>query len=325
MTGTDLHPEDLLERDIRGELRADERERLELHLGQCAVCRLERIARNDFRSELEGEDGEIDAGRLVSALLAPRDKGAVRRPASRSRARFFGLVLVAAAGVTAAGWAAAARWTGLRTWSLSAVLPAKTVAPPPPPPAPARSWRKIEPRLPDPEASAKDLPVIAPAAAPLLSEAPRRPAVAARVTLARAVVREPTEPIAEAVVAPDAPDLFGRANAARRAGDHGRAEHSYRELIERYPASPEARAALAVLGRMLLDDGEAGAALRCFDEYLAGAGPLREEAHLGRALSLQRLGRTDDEAQAWSALLAFFPASVHADRAKRRLLALGKQ
>jgi len=41
-----------------------------------------------------------------------------------------------------------------------------------------------------------------------------------------------------------------------------------------------------------------------------------------RALALQRLGRPADEAAAWSALLGAYPASVHADRARRRLAEL---
>jgi hypothetical protein len=75
---------------------------------------------------------------------------------------------------------------------------------------------------------------------------------------------------------------------------------------------------------MLLDDGDAPGALRSFDDYLRRGGPLGEDVMLGRALALQRLGRADDESAAWSALLASYPASVHATRARRRLLDLGK-
>jgi len=45
---------------------------------------------------------------------------------------------------------------------------------------------------------------------------------------------------------------------------------------------------------------------------------------LGRALALQRLGRPDDEARALSSLLDAYPISVHAERARRRLLELGR-
>ena len=62
MTVVDLHPEDLLDKDARGDLTADERVRLETHLGRCAACRAERVLRLDFAAELEGDD-------RVSALL----------------------------------------------------------------------------------------------------------------------------------------------------------------------------------------------------------------------------------------------------------------
>jgi hypothetical protein len=119
-------------------------------------------------------------------------------------------------------------------------------------------------------------------------------------------------------------DLFARANDARRAGDHARAAHLYRALIEGYPGSSEGHEALPVLGRMLLDDGDAAGALSCFDGYVDLGGVLREEAMLGRALSLQHLGRADEEALAWTRLVRAHPRSVHVERARRRLLELGK-
>jgi hypothetical protein len=80
-----------------------------------------------------------------------------------------------------------------------------------------------------------------------------------------------------------------------------------------------------MFGRMLLDDGDASGALQRFDDALRlGTGALREDVMLGRALALQRLGRVDDEAKAWSSLLATYPSSVHADRARRRLRELGR-
>jgi tetratricopeptide (TPR) repeat protein len=138
------------------------------------------------------------------------------------------------------------------------------------------------------------------------------------------VAAAPPDPAIRVAPPPDAPSLFGRANEARRLGDHPSAAHYYRALIEDNPSSSEAHDALAVLGRMLLDDTDAEGALRCFDEYLRVGGPLREDVMLGRALCLQRLGRAGDETRALESLVAAYPHSVHAERARRRLLHLGR-
>jgi hypothetical protein len=76
---------------------------------------------------------------------------------------------------------------------------------------------------------------------------------------------------------------------------------------------------------MMLDSGDLDAALRYFDEYLHTGGALSEDVMLDRAVSLQRLGRSEDEAAAWASLLQAYPGSVHAERAHRRLSELGKR
>ncbi|MGH7440768.1 MAG: hypothetical protein ACRENE_34180, partial [Polyangiaceae bacterium] len=67
----DLHPEDLLEREIRGELSEAEQARLELHAELCSVCRLERRARTDFRLDEESPAAEAEVQRLLAAMAGP--------------------------------------------------------------------------------------------------------------------------------------------------------------------------------------------------------------------------------------------------------------
>ena len=72
------------------------------------------------------------------------------------------------------------------------------------------------------------------------------------------------------------------------------------------------------------DDAQQSEALKAFDAYLVGRGPgpLDHEAMAGRAMALEALGRSSDEARAWQALLARFPETLFRDRARARLTAL---
>jgi hypothetical protein len=73
MNIVDLHPEELLDKDARGELTSDERVRLETHLARCSACRAERVLRLDFADELDGEDRPSAVlGLVQGALAAPR-------------------------------------------------------------------------------------------------------------------------------------------------------------------------------------------------------------------------------------------------------------
>src|SRR4029078_12793348 len=120
-------------------------------------------------------------------------------------------------------------------------------------------------------------------------------------------------------------ELFARANAARRDGHTREAARLYRELQRAYPGTSEELVSRVTLGRWMLDrlNDPAGALVR-FDSYLANPvhTALREEALIGRALSLGRLGREREERSAWTAFLAAFPGSVYAERARGRLEAL---
>src|SRR4030095_10660429 len=112
----------------------------------------------------------------------------------------------------------------------------------------------------------------------------------------------PPEKKASPSAAPSAAALFASANQARRAGHRGEALRLYRELERRYPDSPEAKLSHAIVGRMLLDGDDPGAALGEFDRYLGQSdASLSEEALVGRALALQKLGRKAEERAAWQA------------------------
>jgi len=60
----DLHPEDLFDKEARGTLSVEERERLDLHLRACAVCRFERLVMHDVADEVAGAEEADLATRL---------------------------------------------------------------------------------------------------------------------------------------------------------------------------------------------------------------------------------------------------------------------
>jgi TolA-binding protein len=129
----------------------------------------------------------------------------------------------------------------------------------------------------------------------------------------------PPPSVPSAIASASASDLFDSANYARRSGDTARALARYDALDKQFPASREARVAKATSGKLLLDRGDAAGALARFEAYLAsGAFELREEAMAGRATALERLGRGDDEARAWAALLAAYPRTPYAAHAHAR-------
>ncbi|AKU95523.1 hypothetical protein AKJ09_02187 [Labilithrix luteola] len=115
------------------------------------------------------------------------------------------------------------------------------------------------------------------------------------------------------VLADSAASLFERANAARHRADDAAAETLYRELLDRYPRSREANATRVIVGRMQLARGAGESALGLFDAYLAESptGTLTEQALVGRAQALKKLGRQVEARTAWRALLDAFPKSAY--------------
>jgi TolA-binding protein len=127
---------------------------------------------------------------------------------------------------------------------------------------------------------------------------------------------------AAAQVAPkSAAEQFAEANQLRKSGRIGAAVAAYRRLQHQHPGSSQARLSHVLLGRILLQQGSAGPAHAQFSSYLRSSpgGSLAEEALHGQATALRRSGRTAEERQVWRTLIARFPQSIYARRARERL------
>jgi hypothetical protein len=314
MTTLDLHPEELFDKAARGAVSDDERALLDAHLAQCAVCRFERQAVADFAA-LPMPALNID--QLVTNALTAQTSASLRPP---RRSRRVGALLAAAVALSAFGsFAAAAQWSGVLPRVIAALVEATRSAPPVAPP----------PRRPSPEPVVAPLePVVAPAedvvAPPAAVEevvALPEPVAAPAERRAPAPAKHP--PHLEAPPPPTASELFARGNRARLDGERAEAVSAYEALLHAFPGAVEAPQTHATLGRLLLDQGNPGAALEHLDAYLAGPdATLREDVLSARALAFMRLGREEDEVRAWQALLAAYPDSIHAARARARLGAL---
>ncbi len=334
MTLHELHPEELIDKAERGSLEDAERAVLDRHLAACAVCRFEVDAREDFRAfdRLNGFAFSEDAiDQIVGASLRgagvrnSKIDGKLRANSTRPRALQAGrrwAVLLAVA-VLLVSAQATARWLGIRapSWlTRPTMTTVNTNAAPPNNTLPDDAMKtanasKMKPVAPPtiPEATATDLTGPNTNLTPVRSIPSHSSATSASVINTPPIVRPD----------PSASALFTAANADREQGKHIVATREYRELLEDYPNAPEADLSRATLGRLLLDDGDAMAALPLFDAYLKTAGPLREETMANRATALERLHRSSEEADAWQALLDAYPQSLHAERARQRLEELG--
>ncbi len=342
MSVVDLHPEELLEKDATGELDALERDRLEAHLARCAPCRFERQVRADFVEELSakspGENFGLASvtnvtsggthGMPGSALETPapresmttlRGAGEGDRPSRRPpvatrvrpRRRTTRVAWLLAAAALLVGGVATAMELVDGDWPRLIGMGSDPV----PVLAPA------EVRTADPvQTKVRRIPAALPELPPPAEPASETPEPIAPVV----ETQQKAPPPARALSAPGPPpvgpsDLFEAENVARQRGDYGRALDIDRDLETRYPTSREAQVSRAIVGRLLLDRGDPSRALGNFDSYLAaGSGDLREEAMVGRATALDRLGRSDEAAEAWSQLLTAFPATPYASHARAR-------
>lgn len=123
---------------------------------------------------------------------------------------------------------------------------------------------------------------------------------------------------------PSAATLFAQAIALRGEGKIESAIAAHLRLQRLYPTARETRLSFALAGRLLLDKGSSEQALAQFNQYLARPGDVGEEALVGRATALGRLGRSAAEAVAWRAVLERHPESIYAAHAKKRLASLGE-
>jgi TolA-binding protein len=289
---TQLHPEELFELERQASLTESERALRDQHLASCQTCRIEHGLRADFaREPLHRDDDRALLERALGGALANLAAPALGAGSRKAWA-------VTAAGVLVAALAAAA----VRSSGSGHAPPTPARAPAPALP-PAERAKPSSAALPPPSAvaSAKPTPRVA---RPPSSNVPRA---------------------ADSAVSTSAAELFAQANAARRAGALSDASSLYRQLLGQFGDSREAQTSSVILGRLLLDSGDsASEALALFERYTraAPAGNLAEEALLGRAEALARLGRAADELEAWRTLLERFPQTAQRERAQARATAL---
>jgi TolA-binding protein len=301
----DMHPEDLLDHELTRELTTDEQARLNSHTMRCGSCAIMRAAKHDFELERKSAPGDAllihrmssvalgAAPSLVGIRGGPRSAFVLARPRRLRAWAAAAVVLFAATGATAS------------FWSVRHVIVARLFAQ-----APSRAPMAVAERI---EPPAK------PATTPRVALEVSVPALQPKIATAPAPRSKPVE---EAAPTTSAEQVFANANEARRRGDSVLAAKLYRQLQQQFPGTREEINSRYLLGRLLQDRGDdSSQSLALFTRYLAESpnGTLAEEARLGRALALMRLGRPQDERLAWQELLSSHPKSIHAERARKRL------
>jgi TolA-binding protein len=277
------HPEALIDLALHGRLEEAQWRNLREHLVACRPCSTQiRLA--GWMNRDAGDD-------LADALMRDRitlSRVLERWEQGRPRRRFPLVprwVLIGAAAVALSGATAAATW-----WSSRQTRPE-----PQPPPSMIRA-RTSRPRLP---------PAI-PATSPPEAPAPEQ-----------TVGEQPAKLIRKEQ--PAASVLFARASDLRSRGQIAAAVATFRRLQRLYPDSRESGISPLVLGRLWLENGRADLAAPEFSRYLKSGGAASEEALMGHAVALRRMGRVSEEAADWNTLLDEYPGSLYAADARRRL------
>ncbi len=332
MSRIDLHPEDLIDREADGELSARDEQHLEEHRTHCVACVLEEELRADFADEMEHDDeDDVVLDRVLDRVIPTQRKRRESRPQPLVRIAVAAAVVLISAGAAGAVWQV---YVALSDESIET-------------PTPSENDEQVEqdelrdrnvPRRrrgvsSDPEAADPEETVEDPRpSSPEIQEEPPAPETPNAPGLIEPGSPNVSAPIprSETWTSPterDAAEIFRRANQARGEGRIQEAARLYRELARNHRGTREEIASRVSLGRLLLDRiGDSRGALQLFDSYLAvsSTGNLAQEARVGRALCLRRLGRRDEEARAWRELLRHHPRSVHATRARERLDELGR-
>ena len=275
----DEHPEELIDRVRRGSLAPEAQATLQPHLEGCAVCALQISLAPQFEREV--------APQLRDWLLAERAVEVALRRMQRSprvgRVRRF---------PRRSRWAAAALLVFGVT--VAAAIIRRT--------APPRVIRSPVPVVASPTAVAPIHPAVPPPAMPAAPSP--KPAPAAHGA-------------AHATVTAEA--LFERAESLRREGRADAAVATYRWLQANFPETAEAQLSFVLAGKLLLERGRPGDALAQFDRHSSAAGDVSEELLAGQATALEQLHRPSEAIAAWKRLLARYPQTVYAERARARL------
>jgi tetratricopeptide (TPR) repeat protein len=291
------HSEELIDRARRGGLTREEQASLERHLAGCAVCAGQLALAPRFERELapHPRDELLYQRAVEGALQRMRRSPPIRRVRRLPRWSL---------------WAAAAALLVFGVTGLAAVIRQRMAVTSRPAPA-VESRAAVAPPRPvaRPVARPVERPVErAPAEAPVpLDSPPAKPAPSAH---------DRAHP---AIIAVTAEALFEQGEQLRRARRADAAIAIYRRLQTTFPQTGEARLSFALAGQLLLERGRPGDALAQFDRHLSLNGEAGEEALAGRATALEQLQRTSEAAAAWRDLLARFPRSVYAERARARL------
>jgi len=264
--------------DRRGALSSSDREALATHLQRCAECRITWQLMSDFEhSGAPAPGDELVFGRAAKAVLA-------KRPGRRPRA--FRLALAAAVVLLMAGAAS------------GAVILRGRLLPTPGERAENRHPSGSKPRL-GPGQNVPGVPSAVPEAPPtplpaaLEPHAPPRPALGAARSVASLGDESGLQSRGEPGPLEDAAALFVWAVKERAQGRTRASIATFRRLQQQFPLTPEALVSQVSVGDLLLDGGDAAAALVAFDGYLGvlPSGPLATEALLGKARALSALGR----------------------------------
>jgi TolA-binding protein len=296
-------PEDLLVLLRRRALRPEEQSALAQHLHQCPLCRMSAGIRSQVGTlPAVDRDDHALAARLVAGALSPRrvngDDLPVRigRLARGRRWLDRRLAVAATALLVMAGSASAAWWHHARTVSTAA-------------PATRKRASIARPRV-----AAADAPTAPPSANQAAPAPPPAPAVT-----------PPPKSAPFRRVSANAADLFAAASRARAVGDLSRAIALYRELQATFPSSAETKLSWFSLAQVYLKVDQPARAVAQYDAYFAsGDATLVEEAIIGKARALSRLGRREEERALWQSLLREHADSEYRWRAEQRLEQLGE-